>query len=713
MTTAAPVIRRSEIPNIHGQRLFNPFPGLRPFGPSEADLFFGREQHIEELLQRLASSRFVAVVGTSGSGKSSLVMAGVLPRLDGGFRTPFGSFWRVARMRPGDDPIGNLAAALAPDKVVPGESEDDDDTKSAGDDTGTIRLALAEAGLQRSRLGLVRAAREIGLEKRENLLVVVDQFEEIFRFQELRQRANRDTATAFVNLLLTATRQTEMPVYVLITMRSDFLGECVQFRGLPEVINKGQYLIPLLNRRQRQAAIEGPVGVAGASVSGPLLQRLLSDAGKMTDTLPVLQHALMRTFDIWMESMNTDKAIDLVEYEEAGGTESALARHADEACRELDDEELRVAKVLFRSLADRSRDGRWVRRPCRLSEILAVAETDMTTLERVIDTFTANARSFLVLQPGSGDLTPETVVDLSHESLMRLWKKLQTWGEEEVRAAEQLQLLSDAANRYDQDRGGLWSDPELALALKWQEEKQPNQIWANRYGIDYEKVKCFIRKSREVRDMRAAELERDRTTRLEQAEALAAAEQEKAEEARLNVIKARQHTLQLRKWIVLAIMLAVAALAVAGYAMKAQNDAVKAKQEAETERNAANRAREKEFDLKQDAESERKRADEQKKKAYAEMRKAEKASEMAFAEKEKAEKARLLAIESQKKAEAARIRAEKNRRKAVEERLAAEEARKSEARVQKELLEREAAEVETLRLKQERLKNKTDIPEWK
>lgn len=714
MTAAAPVIRKSDIQNIHGHRLFNPFPGLRPFGPEEADLFFGREQHIEELLQRLATSRFVAVVGTSGSGKSSLVMAGALPRLDGGFRTPFGSFWQVAQMRPGDDPIGNLAAALAglKTRIKENAARNSIAPKKGRENTGAIRLAFGETGLHRSRLGLVRAAGELGLEKRENLLVVVDQFEEIFRFRELRQNANRDTAAAFVNLLLTAARQTEVPVYILITMRSDFLGECVQFRGLPEVINQGQYLIPLLNRRQRRAAIEGPAGVASARVSSTLLQRLLSDAGIMTDQLPVLQHALMRTFDIWMQGMDTQKSIDLSEYEQAGGTESALAMHADEACRELNENELRVAKVMFRCLADRNRDGRWVRRPCRLSEILAVADTNMHTLERVIETFTANARSFLVLQQTGEKQNPQTLVDLSHESLMRLWKKLQIWGEEEVRAAEQLQLLHDATERYEHDKGSLWSDPELALALKWQGEEQPNQIWANRYGIDYEKVKGFIRKSREVRDMRAAELEHGRTAMLEQARALASAEQEKAEVEKNNAVRLRRHTRQLRKWIVMVVVLAIAALLVAGWATKAQLSAEAQKRKAEQETIRADKERDEAKEQKKRLLEEKQETDRQRKRAVAERERAEKARIMALTEKEKADDAKFLAIEAQEKAEEAKGRAQRNRRKAEKEKKNANQARESAAQ-SKEALAFEAAEKERLSKKTERQKVKDEIPDWK
>jgi hypothetical protein len=620
-------------------------------------------------------------------------------------------------MRPGSDPIGNLAAALS--NIDTGL-----DTAQARDkgNTRAIRRALTRTGLNRSQLGLVRAAREITSDRRENLLVIVDQFEEIFRFRSLRRNAQRDTATAFVNLLLEAARQDAVPVYVLITMRSDFLGECVQFRGLPEAINQGQYLIPLLNRRQRQAAIEGPVGVAGAKVSSTLLQRLLNDAGTMTDQLPVLQHALMRTFTFWMDRQKPNSPIDLDDYEAAGGTDSALANHADEACRDLDENEYRVARVMFQCLTDRSSDGRWIRRPCRVGEILDVAETDLRTLEQVVTCFTADSRSFLTLLPQTNMLTPDTLVDLSHESLMRLWKKLQIWSEQEVRAAEQLQLLSDAAVRYAEGKGGLWSDPELALALKWQEERHPNAVWAKRFGVDFEQVREFIQKSRDVRDLRAADLERDRRARLEQAKALAEAEQKKAEAERAkaeterrNAERLRRYTRRLRGWIIAVVVLAIIAVLIAFWAVTQQVAADRARMEAEGERVRAENERAQSEKARLYAEKMEQIASESERAARRAATSAEEAKRKAEEEKGKAENARQLAENERDNATRAKARAMRSSREAFRQKAKAElatkeaqRARKMAERLAKEKIER----AKKAELEKYRLELRDEIPEW-
>ena len=200
----------------------NPFPGLRPFETDESRLFFGREEQTEELLARLRRSHFLAVVGRSGSGKSSLIRAGLIPALQGGMMQGAGSGWRTALIKPGSDPIGNLAAELMKTNVL----------SEAGAGLRKYEAEAAiEAMLRSGSLGFVNLLREARLREHEKLLLVVDQFEELFRFRAT-QKGSLDEASAFVKLLLEAARQRELSIYIVLTMRSDFLGDCAQFQGL-------------------------------------------------------------------------------------------------------------------------------------------------------------------------------------------------------------------------------------------------------------------------------------------------------------------------------------------------------------------------------------------------------------------------------------------------------------------------------------------------
>lgn len=493
----------------------NPFPGLRPFRTDEDYLFFGREGQSEEILRRLRQNRFLSVVGTSGSGKSSLIRAGLLPYLFGGFMSGAGSHWRVALFRPGSDPIGNLARALNDPAVIGKTGEDEEAAKRSA--------LLLEVTLRRGGLGLIEAARSSSLAERENLLIVVDQFEELFRFAGAASSQNKEEdAAALVKLLLEATAQSALPIYVVITMRSDFIGDCARFRDLPEAMTAGLYLIPRMTREQRRAAIEGPAQVGSAVISRRLINRLLNDGGDDPDQLPSLQHALMRTWVYWEEHHQDGQPIDIDDYLAVGGIAQALSRHAEEAFAELPDERSRqIAKRLFQSLTEKGADNREIRRPTKLVDIAAMADARIAEVVAVIEYFRREGRSFLT-PPADVPLNGESVIDISHESLIRGWDRLRTWVEEEYESAKMYRRLAETAALYGAGKAALWQDPDLSNALRWKAVEKPTAAWAKAYNPGFDAAMAFLEESLRARDQAAAEREGNRRKRLRNARVFAA-----------------------------------------------------------------------------------------------------------------------------------------------------------------------------------------------
>jgi tetratricopeptide (TPR) repeat protein len=483
---------------------FNPFPGLRPFEPDEDHLFFGREKEIDELLRRLRSCRFLSVVGTSGSGKSSLVHSGLIPSLHSGFMVTAGSNWRVATFRPGEDPIGHLAEALNPPDVL----------GMTGELASTNRVLL-EATLRRSTLGLVSAVRQAGSQARDNLLVVVDQFEELFRFRRSRHLENsRDESAAFVKLLLEAARQEEVPIFVVVTMRSDFIGDCMEFSGLPEAVNSGQYLVPRMTRDELRSAITGPVAVGGGAIAPRLVLRLLNDVGTDHDQLPVMQHALMRTWDYWQNHANGNEPIDVADYVAVGTIRNALSAHAEEAYQEAGSESSRkIVERMFKSLTDTFSDPRGVRRPTSVEELVAICDAPESEVIEVIEIFRRPGRTFL-MPPAKVHLDSISIIDLSHESLMRCWTRLVTWAEEERLSATRYVRLSQAASWFEEGTAGLWRNPELEIGLRWKRENNPTQAWADRYNSQFVSAMDFLNRSEQERDRIEAEREKERKGKL-------------------------------------------------------------------------------------------------------------------------------------------------------------------------------------------------------
>jgi hypothetical protein len=524
-----------------------PYPGLRSFRADESDIYFGREVQTDALLDKLARTRLLAVVGPSGCGKSSLVRAGMIAALHTGFMAAAGAQWQVAEMRPGDRPMARLADALRA-SVVP------------ADQAEAPQTPLLEAALRRGPLGLVEVVSGAGLPAGCNLLLLVDQFEEIFRY---RQKVDSDEADAFVSLLLASAAQRELPLYVVITMRSDFLGDCALFNGLPEAINDSQYLTPRLTREQCRLAITGPARVFGGEVEAGLVNRLLNDFGPDPDQLPLLQHALMRMWDrARARAAGAAPRITLEDYEQTGGLARALSDHADEVMGELAPAQRTIAEVMFRRLTERGMGRRDTRAPARLSDVAAVAGVGAEAVYPVVEAFRRPDRSF-VTPPAGLPLRPDTLLDIGHESLIRQWRALGDWVEREARSAALYQRLSQTAQLWRRGEAALWRNPDLERALKWQQEERPSAAWAARYGPaqEFEQATDFLRESERTwneehaRAEQAAQRERDQAIAL-QTQA-AAQEKLRAENAAL-----RSHR---RFLVALAVLLPLLAV-VAGWA---------------------------------------------------------------------------------------------------------------------------------------------------
>jgi tetratricopeptide (TPR) repeat protein len=492
--------------------LFNPFPGLRPFEAEDDHVFFGREKEIDALLERLRLCRFLAIVGTSGSGKSSLVRSGLVPSLFSGFMVSAGSSWRVATMRPGEDPIHHLAEALDTIEVLGTE----------GELAGTNQI-LMEATLRRGTRGLVEAVRQARTPAQDNLLIVVDQFEELFRFRASRRAKNsRDEAIAFVKLLLEAAQQDQLPIYVVLTMRSDFIGECMEFPGLPEAINAGLYLVPRMTRDEVHSAITGPVAVGGGSIAQRLVLRLLNDFGDESDQLPVLQHALMRTWDYWVRHRRSDGAIDIEDYQAIGTLRNALSIHAEESYEEVcKNYSQKIVERMFKALTDTFSDPRGVRRPTSVQDLAAICEVSEDEVIQVIEIFRGPKCCFL-MPPCPVLLDSLSVIDLSHESLMRCWSRLAGWAQEEQASAGVYARLSQAAGWFAEGTAGLWRNPELELGLRWRRENRPTAAWAERYNSSFTPSMEFLDCSEKERDRLSAEQERERRRKLRQTQWAAA-----------------------------------------------------------------------------------------------------------------------------------------------------------------------------------------------
>jgi tetratricopeptide (TPR) repeat protein len=497
-----------------------PYPGLRPFKYHESAIFFGRELHKRELRDKLGRNRFVAVIGSSGSGKSSLVRAGLLPMIDNEGASDAPKRWQWIIFRPGPDPIQSLvrqlqrlARQLAPELV-----------EHSGDvllDRWAAMLRGSSAGLVEIVAGIRRAAPTDALPRRMAMLVIVDQFEEVFRFEvsspSLSAVQHGEETRALIRALLAAADAPpgEIDVYVLTTMRSDFLGDCVKFTGLAESVSNSQFLVPKLTRDQRREAIVQPV--AGRIEPG-LVQELLNATDEEADDLPVMQHALMRCWRQAATRATRKKKVKLTleAYNRIGGIEKALSNHADEIYGELTDGEqthrANAIEYLFRALTAIDSNGRIIRRPQRFREIVELTGRSADFVRPIVDRFRQEDCSFLFpppkgntnepnlaisneIQP-SEELCDDTMVDLSHEALIRRWTRISDrtrdnysggqrgWVYREQRDAELWRALGVQAEAWQSDPRAVLSEETTRRRKEWFEllPGDARRAWARRYA---------------------------------------------------------------------------------------------------------------------------------------------------------------------------------------------------------------------------------------
>ena len=480
-----------------------PFPGLRSFELHAFDdemdgeekgkvgdepLFFGRDDHIDEMVSIMARERFLAVLGVSGSGKSSLVNCGFLPALHGGYMTSAGPYWKIARFSPQSDPIGNLNSALERVGVY-----------------GTTERGIVESFTE------VRGSNRPGYElsKEYNLLIYVDQFEELFTHYDATDSDQKNTIETFLSLLLEY-REYSRGIYVVITMRSDFLGEAAQYPSLPYLLNKSTFLVPNMSKEELEHAVRGPLSVADVHIDPPLLEAIKKDFGDDLAKLPILQHALNRTWWKWYDDRNRPAVLTRTYYDRIGGMALAMNDHADELYNPLAQNEKTACEIVFRAITEKSPDGRAVRRLIPYETIRLIVEQlpegNRNVADRVYKAFSEEGVTFLYRDPNTEN------VEISHESLITNWQSLKGWVDEEAVSVAVYNDLLANQKKYGQHE---LPDVKLREAKAWQQKLSANRLLAiTRHKQDYDRVMKLIeyseeeKRNREKAKRRAARFKR-------------------------------------------------------------------------------------------------------------------------------------------------------------------------------------------------------------
>ena len=482
-----------------------PFKGLQPFDEADADRFFGRESLTAKLVQRLDESRFLAVVvGASGSGKSSIVRAGLIPALRRGQPLPDGtlppegsSHWRIHLITPTAHPLEALALAL---------------TREVESVTATATLLDDLARDPRSLYLYVRKTRALPaspFEVEPHVVIVVDQFEELFTL--CRDEFERE---AFIDNLLTALtpapspNQGEGSITLIIAIRADFYAHLAQYPELREAVAQRQEYIGPMTADELRRAIEEPAKRAGWNFETGLVDLILRDIGDEPGALPLLSHALLET---WQR--RSGHTLTLKGYADSGGIHGAIAYTAETVYQQLAPEEQALVRDIFLRLTEFGEGTEDTRRRARLDEL--IAQPEHADQVRMVLTQLADAR--LVT-------TSEDTVEVAHEALIREWPRLRDWLTEDRDGLRLHRHLTEAAHEWElleRDPGGLYRGARLAQVGEW--------AAANPTALNAPE-RAFLAASQEFEQREAAEREAQRQRELETAHKLAETERARADE---------------------------------------------------------------------------------------------------------------------------------------------------------------------------------------
>ncbi|MBL8155646.1 MAG: protein kinase [Anaerolineae bacterium] len=370
----------------------NPYKGLKSFQEADANDFFGRGALVERLLARLsAKGRFLAVVGPSGSGKSSVVMAGLIPALKQGVL--YGSQdWYYVQITPGTSPINQLAEALLRVATAVPESLPE---RLAGSDDALNELILA-----------------LLPESGSEMMLVIDQFEELFTLT-----TNEAERQQTLSLLYKAVTSEQSRLRVIITLRADYYDRPLLYPGFSDLMRDHTEIVTPLSSAEMEAAIVNPAERHGVHFEVGLVADIIAAVNRQPGMLPLLQFALTQLYEQREGYVLTNEA-----YEAIGGVSGALAKHADEVYEALDSASQAAARQLFMRLVNPDEATGDSRRRIKRTELNAIA-SDRRIMQEVINTFGRARLMTFDYEPA----TRTPTVEIAHEALIRAWGRLKSW----------------------------------------------------------------------------------------------------------------------------------------------------------------------------------------------------------------------------------------------------------------------------------------------
>ncbi len=471
--------------------LLIPFPGCRSFYESEHSSFYGRMKQVDDVLLLLHKHKFIALTGQIGSGKSSFLQSGLIPALRKGHNGLAGKEWVICNTRPGLAPIQNLACALSENNLL------NPSVKS----TPEQRLWI-EKNLNEGISGLESIYRRSEIFGKKNLIIIIDQFEDLFLHNNQFNNAavlNEET-NQYINAITGANFAEDIAVYVVIALGAENIIDISPYRRLQDLLNQGQYLLPRINGVDVKRLIVNPLSGTNLSISGESMDSLLAQFGSDMRLLPNLQFLMFKIWTTFQDRDQKDMVIQPEDLTKAGNLQHCFAVHLENHYDCLDTRQKHVFEKLFKSMLSEDSLGK-LTQPQTLTHLSSICEASIDEISLLLNDLFEGERKFLDILPPNVSLLHgnsnkiyhrNSLVFLKNENIFIHWDRFRTWLGEEKESRDIYKSLITDQLRYDAGKTALLRPPDLDFLWQWYQNNQPTKIWGEFLVPGYQKAIDYL-----------------------------------------------------------------------------------------------------------------------------------------------------------------------------------------------------------------------------
>jgi len=489
----------------------NPFVGLKPYAENQNNSYFGREQEVENLLGVLQKNKLVTLSGASGTGKTSLINAGLISRLKKGFVGQAGREWAIASFRPGTEPLLNLSHALTAREVLK------IDLKSNTTDQKYYSEIISNFG----SLGIVEIYKRSEIFGKKNLLIIIDQLEDLYKYNRYFDSSSTEEDNVLMDLIYRTVTVKNTAIYFLICIETPYLTKLTSYNKLQEIISKSQYSIQNIDYTGIHQILKDTFYKKNIQFNSKVIDLFNETLKEEISYLPNFQYLLYKLYEKFLVDGVEKKTIELEDLDAMGGVKYSIANDFETIYTSSSKQEKKTIALFFKSIID-------IQNPSSLGQyerILKISEYinfSQAKVSEIIRSFKKTFEDlFDVFEPSISGISISNKKPLNSKNILSLkytkflnWERHSEWHKQEEDNFKDFKAFSEDAIRKNNNEVDFLKTPELESAIAWRDNPTINKNWAKKYNLDFDQTINFINDSEQddlgIKKQKLDQLSRER-----------------------------------------------------------------------------------------------------------------------------------------------------------------------------------------------------------